>query len=111
MTRKKSTNKPPAKSTPKIGRVRLSDDSMKGVGIRKGDVCHVGLNKRPVHGKPCVTFTAEGKLLVRIYLRRKGTSAIELARAPRGKVRKLYDPDAVIVFGPVVKVEKAEAGR
>jgi SOS-response transcriptional repressor LexA len=97
------------KRTPKAGakswRVRLSDDSMKGAGLDRGDVALVGLGKRPKDGGLCVAFTATGHLVVRRF-RRLPNKWIELTREPRrGKVQ-VFAPRAVFIFGPVIGVEK-----
>jgi SOS-response transcriptional repressor LexA len=89
----------------KSWRVRMSDDSMKGAGLARGDVALVALGKRPKDGELCVAFTATGHLVVRRF-RRLPNKWIELTREPRrGKVQ-VFAPRAVFIFGPVVGVEK-----
>jgi len=90
---------------PKLGRIRVCDDSMKGAGINKGDICIVALGKRPVQGKPCAAFTPTCKLLVRTYFK-EPTGHIQLRREPAGKKLLVSAPGAVMIFGPVVTVEK-----
>src|ERR1044072_9067805 len=90
---------------PKEGKIRLCDDSMQAAGLRKGDVCIVSLTEKPKRDKPGAAVTSEGKLLVRYYHRHRDGS-IRLTRQARAKTGKVYGPDEVVVFGPIVRVEK-----
>jgi phage repressor protein C with HTH and peptisase S24 domain len=104
MTTKKNT----ATTGARLGRVRMSDDSMKGSGIRKGDLALVKLGARPRQDKPVAAFTATGELVVRNYHRERNGD-IRLTRDPLGKVIQVFKPRAVVLFGPVVRVEKGDA--
>jgi SOS-response transcriptional repressor LexA len=101
-------NKQEIKKLTGLGRVRMSDDSMKGAGLRRGDVAHVDLGSTPKQGELCLAFTATGKLVVRRY-RTLPNRYIVLTREPAvGKV-KVYHPRAVVIFGRVSRIEKGGA--
>jgi phage repressor protein C with HTH and peptisase S24 domain len=94
--------------TPTLGRVRMSDDSMKGAGIRKGDLALIDLGAKPVDGQPCAAFTPLGKLVVRRF-GKLPKGEVLLTRDPVGDVMQQFARGAVIIFGPVVRVEKGGA--
>ncbi|MFL6283555.1 MAG: S24 family peptidase [Pyrinomonadaceae bacterium] len=101
MTTKKDT----ATTRTGLGKIRICDDSMKGSGIARGDLALVKLGARPAQDKPVAAFTATSELVIRNYHKEKNGD-IRLTRGPRCKVIKLYHPSALVIFGPVVSVEK-----
>ena len=50
---------------PQLGRIRMSDDSMKGAGIRKGDLALIKLGAKPADLQLCAAFTVYGELALR----------------------------------------------
>ena len=85
------------------GRIRINDDSLKHAGINKGDVCVIRLDRLPKQDELCAAFTAERKLVI-CHLRREPNGDIRLSAGT--KLIQVFAPDAVITFGPVVRVEK-----
>jgi SOS-response transcriptional repressor LexA len=88
----------------KTGRVRMSDDSMRRAGIRKGDVVRVELGQQPRQRGLCLAFTAYGELVVRRYHKERNGD-IRLTTGPGAKVVQVFAPGAVIIFGRVAGVE------
>jgi SOS-response transcriptional repressor LexA len=103
-----TTRKNTATKRSRLGRVLICDDSMKGAGVKRGDVVKVRLGARPAQGSLCLAFTATGHLVVRRF-RRLPNKWIELTREPRRGKIQVFAPRAVFVFGPVVGVEKEGA--
>jgi SOS-response transcriptional repressor LexA len=88
-----------------VGRVRLSDDSMKAARVRKGDIVRVQLDAPPKQRRLCVAFTSWGELVVRRFYR-KANGDIRLSTGAKGETFQVFHHDAVMIFGPVVGVEK-----
>jgi SOS-response transcriptional repressor LexA len=91
-----------------LGRVRLTDDSMRRARVRKGDVVLVKLDAKPKQNKLCVAFTSWGELVVRRYYR-KENGDVRLSTGQKGELFQVFAPGALIVLGPVVGVEKGGA--
>lgn len=85
------------------GRIRISDHSLKHVGINKGDVVIVNLTKSPKQNKLCAAFTAWGELVVR-YFYRKENGDIRLSTRTPDEVFQVFSPKAIIILGQVSKV-------
>jgi SOS-response transcriptional repressor LexA len=93
------------KTSGKLGRFRLTDDSMQPAGVNKGDVVHVKLGASPKQGQMCAAFTGWGEVMVRTY-HRKPNGDVRLSTGAKDGVSNIFAPDAVHIFGPVVKVER-----
>lgn len=91
-----------------IGRVRLSDDSMKAARVRKGDVVQVELGTEPRQRRLCAAFTPWGELVVRRY-HRKENGDVRLYTGAKGEVYQVFAPGALMVFGAVVGIERGGA--
>lgn len=96
------------KSCGKLGRLRVDDDSLTELGINKGEVAIVELGKDPADGELCAAFTAYGKLVIRNY-HREENGDIRLDKGADSKLIQVFAPKAVMIFGPVVGVEKGGA--
>jgi SOS-response transcriptional repressor LexA len=90
------------------GRIRLSDDSLSHAGINKGDWCSIKLGEGVDEGKLCAAFTANSELVIR-YFHLEPNGDVRLDTGPDAKVIEVFAPDAVMIFGPVVGVEKGGA--
>lgn len=102
---KKTTRKPDG-----FGRIRICDDSLTHAGINKGDVTLIKLGGRPVADKLCAAFTPWGDLVIRYYYKRPNGDII-LIRGEQDEVLQVFAPGAVMVFGPVVGVERGGGGH
>src|SRR3954471_7636150 len=98
MTTKKNT----ATTGARLGRVRMSDDSMKGAGIRKGDLALIDLGAKPIDGQPCAAFTPSGELVLRRYYRLPKGEALLTSKESRRPVKTVqrFAHGAVVIFGP-----------
>lgn len=92
-----------------LGRIRLDDNSLDHTGHSKGDVLLVKLHAKPKNGDLCAAFTAYGELVIRYY-HREENGDIRLTRSPDFEVIEVFAARAVIIFGPIVGVEKG-SGR
>ena len=95
-----------------LGRIRVDDDSLKFAGINKGDVALIKLRAKPKNGDLCAAFLPTGHLRIRHY-HREENGDIRLTKGPDSKLIRVFAPRAVMVFGPVVSVERRRrrAGR
>lgn len=95
----------------RLGRVRQSDDSMKGAGIRKGDLALIDLDAKPIDGQPCAALTPDGELVLRVYFKEPRGETLLTSRESRRRVKivQSFARGAVFIFGPVVRVEKGGA--
>lgn len=111
MTGTKNTAKQDTKKRTSVGlgRIRIDDDSLDRTGHHKGDVLLIKLHAKPKNGDLCAAFTAYGKLVIR-YFHREENGDIRLTRSPDFEIIEVFAPRAVIIFGPVVGVEKGGAG-
>lgn len=90
-----------------VGRIRIAHEE-KGATLRKGDLALVDLTRRdggPKDGQLVAAFTAEGKLVVRFYTAGDDGTVV-LRRGPQSKRLQVFEPDAVMIFGPVFCVER-----
>lgn len=90
-----------------VGRIRIAHEE-KGATLRKGDLALVDLTRRdggPKDGQLVAAFTAGGQLVVRFYTA-GDDGAVVLRRGPQSKRLQVFEPDAVMVFGPVFCVER-----
>lgn len=92
----------------KQGRVRMSDNSMKGAGLDIGDLALIDLGKMPTQNELCAAFTSWGELVIRRYVKRRGGD-IHLAEVPQTNVPQIFAPDAVVIFGRVGGIEQRGA--
>lgn len=86
-----------------FGRIRISDNSLKHMGLGKGDLCLVKLGEGVDEGKLCAAFTAYGELVIR-YFHQKSNGDIRLTTGIKGEIPEVFAPKAVMIFGPVVRV-------
>jgi SOS-response transcriptional repressor LexA len=91
-----------------IGRIRQSDDTMTGAGISRGDLALVDLDAKPIEGQPCAAFTAYGELMLRRYHKLPKGEVLLTSQESRRRVKttERFARGAVVIFGPVVRVEK-----
>jgi SOS-response transcriptional repressor LexA len=92
-----------------LGRIRVDDDSLRKLGIDKGDLVLVNLGRRPTNGDLCAAFTAEGKLVVRAYYR-ESNGDIRLTKGRDGKLIQVFAPGAVVIFGRVARIVPGAKG-
>jgi SOS-response transcriptional repressor LexA len=88
-----------------FGRIRLDDNSLDHTGHSKGDVLLIKLHAKPKDGDLCAAFTPWGQLVVRYYYRKENRD-IRLSTGKEGEVFQVFAPRAVVIFGPVVGVER-----
>jgi len=86
-----------------LGRIRVCDNSLKGVGINQGDLVLVKLKRKPTNGDLCAAFTAEGKLVIRVYYR-EANGDIRLTKGRDDKLIQVFAPKAVIILGRVARI-------
>jgi SOS-response transcriptional repressor LexA len=110
MTATKDTTERDAKKRTSngLGRIRLDDNSLNFAGHSKGDVLLVKLHATPKDGQLCAAFLPTGHLRIRRYYREPDGN-IMLTRFQGDNLIQVFAPQALIVFGPVVGVEKGGA--
>jgi SOS-response transcriptional repressor LexA len=91
----------------KTGRIRIDDDSLNFAGINRGDVTLVKLGARPKDGQLCAAFLPTGHLRIRCYGEDLDGNII-LDKGPDSKLIQVFAPGALVVFGPVVGVERGQ---
>jgi SOS-response transcriptional repressor LexA len=91
-----------------LGRIRIDDNSLHFAGLNKGDVTLVKLGAQPKQNELCAAFTPWGELVVRRYYR-KENGDVRLSTGQKGEVFQVFAPGAVVIFGPVVGIEKGGA--
>jgi hypothetical protein len=99
----------------RIGKIRMSGDDLAAAGVLKGDLVLVDLFGEPVAGQLCAASIHEGnKLVVGFYhpqddFEDTERGAVRLTRDAEGKTGRAYGFADVMIFGPVLRVEKGAA--
>lgn len=88
------------------GRIRIADNSLRHIGLNKGDLCVLDLGREARQDKLCAAFTADSELVIRRY-HREPNGDIRLTAGT--KLIQVFKPGAVMIFGPVVRVLKGSA--
>jgi SOS-response transcriptional repressor LexA len=100
----------PAGSEKGLGKIRICDGSLKGLGINRGDLVLVQLGSEPdADGDLCAAFIPTGRLVIRRY-HKEQDGHVRLDKGPDAKVIQLFAPDAVMIIGSVARVVPACEG-
>lgn len=93
-----------------LGRIRITNDSLTQLGLNKGDRALIKLHAEPKDGDLCAAFTAWGELVIRQF-HPKENGDVLLSTGIEGEVFQVFAPQALIVLGPVVDVERGGAQK
>lgn len=85
----------------KTGRIRLCDDSLASVGIKRGDIAHITLDYDVRDGDLAAVLTGTGYLKVAFYHYHDGAICLRAGGECRGEHYR-----GGLLFGHVVRVER-----